>query len=429
MTLLKLFGHDARRAVLILVAVAAGGGELACTRAAGAQAPAAASVRISGTLRSAESREVIRHARVVADRTVSVESNEEGVYFLTLPAGTHRLAVRALGFAPYDTTVDLQVSRALDFELQRTQVTLAVVAVKATAEQADIDPRSPDMSIARLDVEMLRTVPAALGEVDPIRSLTLLPGVSSSSDFSTAFNVRGGSADQNLILLDEATIYNPAHILGFLSVFNSDAVDDATLYKGAIPPRFGGRLSSVVDLRQREGNANEFGGSATIGLLASRLALEGPLPGKGSWLVAARRSYADLFARASSDPDINSAVAYFYDVNAKATKPLGTHGMLAASGFLGRDRFGDGDSFSAGWGNKSGTLRWNEIAGERLYSKVTLAASDYDYQLLFPIGRDSVEWTARDQEPRPQGRPVVAPGAGTSRGVRRAGNAARLQPR
>lgn len=359
-----------------------------------AQAAPAPLVRISGTLRSAESREVVRHARVVADRAVSVESNEEGVYFLTLPAGTHRLVIRALGFAPYDTTLDLQASRVLDFELQRTQVTLAVVSVKATAEQSDVDPRSPDMSIAHLDVETLRSVPAALGEVDPIRSLTLLPGVSSSSDFSTAFNVRGGSADQNLILLDEATIYNPAHILGFLSVFNSDAVDDATLYKGAIPPRFGGRLSAVVDLRQREGNANEFGGSASIGLLASRLALEGPLPSKGSWLVAARRSYADLFARASSDPDISNAVAYFYDLNAKATKPLGTHGMLAASGFLGRDRFGDGDSFSAGWGNKSGTLRWNEIAGERLYSKVTLAASDYDYQLLFPIGRDSVEWTA-----------------------------------
>lgn len=358
-----------------------------------AQAPTP--LRISGTLRSAESREVVRHARVIADRAVSVESNEEGVYFLSLAAGRHRVEVRAIGFAPFDTTLTLTASQTLDVLLVRSQVTLATVAVTATNEQADIDPKSPEMSIARLDVQTLRQVPAALGEVDPIRSLTLLPGVSSSSDFTTAINVRGGGSDQNLILLDEATIYNPSHILGFLSVFNSDAVDDATLYKGAIPPRFGGRLSSVVDLRQREGNANEFAGTATLGLLASRLAVEGPLKGKGSWLVAARRSYADLFAKASSDPDIRSSIAYFYDLNAKVTKPLGEHGTLVASGFFGRDRFGVADQFGAGWGNKSGTLRWNEIVRDRLYSKVTLAASDYDYRLTFPIGQDSTQWTAR----------------------------------
>jgi hypothetical protein len=363
-----------------------------------AQSPPAAGatvVRISGTLRSAESREVVRHARVIADRTIRVESNEEGVYFLTLAPGAHQLQVRALGFAPLDTTLEIRSSRTLDLEMQRSRATLAAVAVTATNEQADIDPRSLDMSVARLDVTMLRQVPAALGEVDPIRSLTLLPGVSTSSDFTTAINVRGGSADQNLILLDEATIYNPSHILGFLSVFNADAVDDATLYKGAIPPRFGGRLSSVIDVRQREGNAKDFGGSATLGLLAARMALEGPLAGKGSWIVAARRSYADVFAKASQDEEVRNSVAYFYDLNAKATRPLGKHGMLALSGFLGRDRFGAGDNFGAGWGNKSATLRWNQILRDRVYSKVTLAASDYDYRLNFTIGRDSAEWTAR----------------------------------
>ena len=181
-----------------------------------AQAPTP--LRISGTLRSAESREVVRHARVIADRAVSVESNEEGVYFLSLATGRHRVEVRAIGFAPFDTTITLTASQTLDVLLVRSQVTLATVAVTATNEQADIDPKSPEMSIARLDVQTLRQVPAALGEVDPIRSLTLLPGVSSSSDFTTAINVRGGGSDQNLILLDEATIYNPSHILGFLSV-------------------------------------------------------------------------------------------------------------------------------------------------------------------------------------------------------------------
>lgn len=360
-----------------------------------ARAQAPAPVRLSGTVRRADTREVVRHARFLADGVPATESNEDGVFFLRLAPGTHRIAVRAIGLAPLDTTIDARADGTLDLALARVTVTLAQVRVTTEVKPRDVDPRSLDMSVATLDLQTLRTVPAVLGEVDPVRSLTLLPGVSSSSDFTTAFNVRGGSADQNLILLDEATIYNPAHVLGFLSVFNADAVDDATLFKGAIPPRFGGRLSSVVDLRQREGNANEFAGRATVGLLASRIALEGPLPGRSSWLVAARRSYADLFARASSDPDLRDNVAYFYDVNAKLTRPLGGGSSLVASGYLGRDRFSSGETFAAGWGNVSGTLRWNQVVRDRLYSKVTLAASDYDYRLEFPIGEDSAFWTAR----------------------------------
>ncbi|MBK8060774.1 MAG: TonB-dependent receptor plug domain-containing protein [Gemmatimonadetes bacterium] len=292
------------------------------------------------------------------------------MYFLTLAAGTHRLAVRAIGFAPFDTTIDLRASQTLDIALQRSQVTLATVAVTATSEQADIDPKSLDMSIARLDVTTLRQCPRRSGKWTRSAASPCSPACRRRATSTAAINVRGGGADQNLILLDEATIYNPAHILGFLSVFNSDAVDDATLYKGAIPPRFGGRLSSVVDLRQREGNANDFAGSATIGLLASRLAVEGPLKGKGSWLIAARRSYADLFAKASSDPDIKNSIAYFYDLNAKATKPLGDHGTLVASGFLGRDRFGAGDMFSAGWGTSRG-----RCAGTRSCARASIPRS------------------------------------------------------
>lgn len=363
-------------------------------------APAQPELRLRGTVRNAATRERVRHARLIGDSAMAVETNEDGVYFLRLGPGVHRLMVRAIGFAPLDTTIDAgaaqgRATQVVDFELARAAFALSGVTVTATRAPADVDPASPDMGTARLDIATLRALPAALGEVDPIRSLTLLPGVSTSSDFTTAFNVRGGSADQNLILLDEATIYNPAHVLGFLSVFNADAVDDAILYKGAIPPRFGGRLSSVVDIHQREGNANEFAGSATIGLLASRLALEGPLPGGASWIVATRRSYADFIARASSDPDIRDNIAYFYDVNARAIMPLGSAGMLVASGYLGRDRFSSGTQFSAGWGNRSATLRWNQVMGERLYSKLTLAASDYDYRLGFPVGRDSARWTAR----------------------------------
>ncbi len=351
--------------------------------------------RLSGYVRSAASHEVIRHALITADETMRGESNEDGFYFLTLPAGTHRLRVRAIGYVPLDTTIALAAATSLDFALAVRVTTLETVAVAAEGDRPEVDAKAPSMSVARLDLKTVSAVPAVLGEIDPIRSLTLLPGVSKTSDFSTTFNVRGGGADQNLILLDESTIYNPAHVLGFLSVFNSDAIDEVTLYKGAIPARFGGRLSSVVDIRQREGNANEFAGNASIGLLASRAAFEGPLPGRiGSFLIAGRRSYADLFLKASSDSNLRNNVAYFYDLNAKTNVRLGANGTLMASGYAGRDHFSYKDQFGVGWGNASGTLRWNQVVAGRLFSKAVLSTSDYDYGLRFPFGEDSVSWIA-----------------------------------
>jgi TonB dependent receptor/TonB-dependent Receptor Plug Domain len=356
--------------------------------------------RLSGYIRSRVSLEVVRRAQLVADNgIVRGESNDDGFYSLLLAPGTHRLIVRAIGFAPIDTSLTISASVTRDLLMNTRKVTLAAVTVQADAngDRPDLDPRTPDMSVVRLDLAAVKLLPPVLGEPDPIRSLTLLPGVSLSSDASTAFSVRGGAADQNLFLLDEATIYNPSHILGFLSTFNTDAVDNVTLYKGAIPARFGGRLSSVVDVRQREGNAKEFAGSASIGLLASRLALEGPLPGsRGSYMFAARRSYADVFARASSDSAIRDAIAYFYDVNAKTNLRLGSSGALLLSGYLGRDKFGQGAGFAAGWGNKAATLRWNQAFGGRLFSKVTAAWGDYDYRLDVPIDtRDSITWSSR----------------------------------
>ncbi len=359
-----------------------------------------ARVRLSGYVRSLASLEVVRRAQISADdEGVRFESNDDGFYSLLLTPGAHRVRIRAVGYAPLDTTMSLAGSVTRDLLMATRKVMLAAVTVDADrkGDRPDLDPRTPDMSVVRLDLAAVKLLPPVLGEPDPIRSLTLLPGVSLSSDASTAFSVRGGAADQNLFLLDEATIYNPSHILGFLSTFNSDAVDNVTLYKGAIPVKFGGRLSSVVDVRQREGNANEFAGSAAIGLLASRLALEGPLPGKrGSYMFAARRSYADVFTRLSSHSTIRDTKAYFYDVNAKTNLRLGTSGALLLSGYLGRDRLGQGAGFTAGWGNKAATLRWNQAFGGRLFSKVTTSFGDYDYLLDVPIDtRDSISWRSR----------------------------------
>jgi hypothetical protein len=354
-------------------------------------------VRLSGYVRRADTREVVRYAALTADDSARARSNADGFFVLRVAPGTRRVSVRALGFAPLDTALDLaDDASAVELALTPAAVALARVDVEAGRTAPDVDPRSPDMSVGRVDMPTLRRAPAVLGEVDPVRSLTLLPGVSRTSDFSTAFSVRGGGADQNLILLDDATIYNPAHVLGFLSVFNSDAVDDVTLHKGAIPARFGGRLSSVLDVRQREGNAREFAGSATVGLLASRASVEGPLPGRrGSYLVAARRSYADLFLRAARDTALRNNAAYFYDVNGKATVALGAAGRLMASGYAGRDAFTASDDFGARWGNVSGTARWTQAFGGRLFSAVTASASDYDYGLRFLLVSDSVRWTSR----------------------------------
>jgi len=360
-------------------------------------AAASARVRLSGYVRHAESREVIRYALLTADGDAArTQSNADGFYFLNLSPGQHRILVRAIGFAPLDTVVTISQSRTEDWILTPRPVELQAVAVNAERQQPDVDPASAEMSIARLDLATIRQAPAALGEVDPLRSITLLPGVSRSSDFSTAFSVRGGTNDQNLILLDEATIYNPAHVLGFLSVFNADAVADMTLYKGAIPARFGGRLSSVLDVRQREGNARDFGGTASIGLLSSRFLVEGPLGGsRGSFLVAGRRSYADLFLKAAPDTSLRDSRAYFYDLNAKANVAVGTSGTLMASAYLGRDLFSPSADFEAGWGNVSGTLRWNQIFGERLFSKVSYTTGSYDYNLGFGLVDADVDWTSR----------------------------------
>lgn len=350
-------------------------------------------VRLSGYVRHAESREVVRNAILDVDGDlVQSRSNADGVYFLNLTPGRHRLRVRAIGFAPLDTTIVIADQMTTDLLLAPRTFELQRIAVVSTEETPDIDPGSTAMSISRLDLATIRKAPAALGEVDPLRSITLLPGVSRSSDVSTSFSVRGGGSDQNLILLDEATIYNPAHVFGFLSVFNPDAVADVTLYKGAIPPRFGGRLSSVLDAKQREGNASQFGGTASVGLLASRLLLEGPLPKtRGSFLVAARRSYADAFLGFSSDSVIKNARAYFYDLNAKITLPVGAGGSLMASAYVGRDVFRP-SFFGADWGNVSGTMRWNQIIASRLFSKVSWTTGRYDDRVRILLLDGVVNW-------------------------------------
>ena len=368
------------RTALTILTLAQGVIALAGAGRAYAQEPEP--VRLSGYVRVAENDEVIRAARLdITERGLIIGTNRFGFYSIELPPGRYSIRVASLGYEPVTEVVDLQETMSLDFALPLRPVVVSELTVTADREPPDLDPESMDMSVIRLDVPTLSELPLILGEADPVRTLTLYPGISTANDATTAINVRGGAGDENLIRLDDSEVFNPAHAIGLFSTFNSDAVGDVTLYKGGIPARYGGRLSSVLEVHQREGNSREFEGAATIGLLSSRLSLQGPLfDGRGSWLVAGRRTYADLFLGLSSDPSIQESTAYFYDLNAKANARYGATGQVMLSGYAGRDRLRIGETASAGWGNVTGTLRWNHVFGS-VFSHLTLTYSDYDYHL------------------------------------------------
>ena len=339
-------------------------------------------VRLSGYVRSAVSDEVLRISRLeVVEPGISIATNRFGFYSIELVPGRYTVRVSQLGYETATRVVDLEETTSVDFALDLRPVSVAEITVEAEHEPPDLDPETVEMSVIRFDAPAISQLPVVLGEADPVRTLTLYPGITTTNDATTSINVRGGAGDENLILLDDSEVFNPAHALGFFSTFNADAVDDVTLYKAGIPARYGGRLSSVMEIHQREGNSREFEGSATVGLLSSRLSLEGPLfDGNGSWLMAGRRTYADLFLGLSSDPDVRESVAYFYDLNAKANVRYGTTGQVMLSGYFGRDRLSVAREASVGWGNAAGTLRWNQGFGP-IFSHVTLIFSDYDYQI------------------------------------------------
>ena len=367
-------------ALIAMICAGLGPGTGVGPGAAHAQEPE--SVRLSGYVRSFATDEVLRNARLeIAEPELSISTNRFGFYSIELAPGSYTVRVSQLGYETTTRVVDLDATVTVDFALAIRPVSLVELTVEAEHEPPDIDPETVEMSVIRFDAPTLSQVPVVLGEADPVRTLTLYPGITTTNDATTAINVRGGAGDENLILLDDSEVFNPAHALGLFSTFNTDAVHDVTLYKGAIPARYGGRLSSVMEIHQREGNSREFEGSATVGLLSSRLSLEGPLfDGNGSWLLAGRRTYADLFLGLSSDPDVRESVAYFHDLNAKANARYGSTGQVMLSGYFGRDRLSVANVASVGWGNAAGTLRWNQGFGP-LFSHVTLIFSDYDYQI------------------------------------------------
>ena len=255
------------------------------------------------------------------------------------------------------------------------------------------------MGANKLEVREVKSIPVLLGEKDVLKTIQLLPGIQSAGEGSTGFYARGGGIDQNLIVLDEAPVYNSSHLLGFLSVFNSDAVKDVKVMTGAIPAEYGGRLSSVLDIKTNDGNSKGFGGTGGIGLIASRLTLEGPIvKDAGSFIVSGRRTYADLFLKLSRDTTVNRASLYFYDLNAKANYTLGDEDRIFLSGYFGRDNFNYPNTFGFNWGNATATARWNHLFAENLFSNTSFIFSNYEYTNVIGAGTSQFEISSGIQD-------------------------------
>jgi outer membrane receptor protein involved in Fe transport len=345
-------------------------------------ASAAQNVTLSGYIRDAASGEELISASIVNQDRQGTVTNVYGFYSLTLAPGKYTFTVSYIGYENMVKTIDLKASTTLDFELKESINELQEIQV--TAKKLDENLNRAEMSTTQLSAKQIKTIPQFLGEFDVIRSITLLPGVTTVGEGASGFNVRGGKTDQNLILLDQAPVYNSSHIFGFFSVFNGDAVRDLKLYKGGIPAPYGGRLSSVLDVYQKEGNMREYGGSAGLGLLSSRLMFEGPiLKDKASFMIAGRRSYQDLLLRLSPNDDINTLTANFYDLNAKVNYKFNDKSRLYLSAYYGKDAFGVPGLVKFNWGNLGLTGRWNYLINDKLFLNVSTIYSDYDYAIGF----------------------------------------------
>lgn len=349
---------------------------------------------LSGYVKDMETGEgMIAATVVVKELSQGTSTNEYGFYSLTLPKGTYNIDFRFVGFATVSETITLDKDITKNVELGFGEQMLQEVVV--TGERADEALTSAEISVEKIDIAQVKKIPQLMGEADIIRSIQLLPGVTTVGEGATGFNVRGGNIDQNLILLDESPVFSSSHLFGFFSVFNADAIKDAKLYKGGIPAKYGGRLSSVLDIRQKEGNAKRLAVSGGIGLLFSRLTVEAPIvKDKVSFIVSGRRSYFDLAFPFANDESINDSRLYFYDLNGKINWTINKNNRIFLSAYSGDDVFRFTNLFNTRWGNQTATLRWNHLFSEKLFSNFTAVFSNYRYNLGLDNSGIAFDWTA-----------------------------------
>jgi len=352
------------------------------------------SLTLNGFVSDAKTGETLTGAVVYkkGKYNISAVTNSYGYYSLSLPASQYEITIQYLGYQTKVIVIDIKRDTTVNVELDEESISLNEVTV--SGEKSNHNVISPEV-MTKLNVKEIQNIPVFFGEKDILKTIQLLPGISAVGEGNAGFYVRGGGADQNLILLDEAPVYNPSHLLGFFSTFTSEAIKDVTVYKGGFPAEFGGRLSSVVDIKMNEGNNKEFHVSGGIGLISSRLALEGPLlKHKGSFMITARRTYADLFLKLlpskGADSTASKTTLYFYDLNMKANYGFSQKDRVYLSFYLGRDNFNLGSSLGLNWGNVTATARWNHVVNNHLFSNTSLIFSRYSYNFNVAVGNASM---------------------------------------
>ncbi|HXD94775.1 MAG TPA: TonB-dependent receptor [Bacteroidia bacterium] len=354
---------------------------------------------ISGYIKDVKTGEQLIGAAIVIKEipATGVSTNSYGFYSITIPEGKYTVMAQFTGYKTKADTIILDKNTKLDFAISDAVAELNEVIV--TDEKKDQNITATQMGVDKLDIKQIQAVPVFFGEKDVLKTLQLLPGVKSVGDGSSGFYVRGGNSSQNLILLDEATVYNASHLLGFFSVFNSDAIKDVTLYKGTQPAEFGGRLSSVLDIKMKDGNDQKLSVSGGIGLIASRLNIEAPLKkNRGSFIISARRTYADALLKLfTKNPMLKNVQLYFYDINLKANYRLNDKNRIYLSGYFGKDVLGFGN-FGLNYGNITGTLRLNHLFSDKFFSNTSLIFTNYDYKITTSFGANSLDIISRIQD-------------------------------
>ena len=339
---------------------------------------------LSGSVRDKQTGESLIKAvvRIQELPNAGIISNEYGFYSLSLPKGNYSVVVSQVGYETLVQKIKLDSSQTINFSLQTKNV-LKEVVVESSRKNDNLT--KAQMGTETINMAAISKVPVIFGEKDLLKTIQLLPGVKSAGEGNSGFFVRGGGADQNLILLDEAPVYNATHLLGFFSTFNSDAIKDATIIKGNSPSQYGGRLSSVLDVKMKEGNNQNYTVNGGIGLISSKVSVEGPLQkNKSSFILSGRRTYADVFLKATEKFKDN--ILYFYDLNAKANYQINAKNKIYVSGYFGRDELGLGQDFGIDWGNKTGTIRWNKIISNKLFLNTSFIYSDYNYNVKLKNG-------------------------------------------
>lgn len=351
---------------------------------------------ISGTVSDKKNGETMIGATIYIKNTGSGSvTNSYGFYSITLPKGKYQVIYRMVGYE--NDTVDVELSANLKLNRSLAESSQSLTEVVISSKKASDNLREPQIGMEKLSIAGVSKMPVIFGEKDILKTVQLLPGIKSAGEGSSGFFVRGGAADQNLILLDEAPVYNASHLLGFFSTFNSDALKDVTILKGNSPAQYGGRLSSVLDVKMRDGSNQKFNGSAGIGLISSRASVEGPLKkDKGSFIISGRRTYVDMFLKLSKDNKENTL--YFYDLNAKANYRINDKNRIFFSGYIGQDVLGIGKSFAIDWGNKTATIRWNYEISPKLFSNTSFIYSDYNYKMNFGSSNSATRLNSKIQD-------------------------------